>query len=199
MYFETPESPRIFKSDFLDFFTRVHWATVPALFVPISLAGIAISVEYAGVSLPMTLLWFAIGFVCWTLAEYWLHRELFHWTPPGKIGETFHFFVHGVHHQWPADKFRLVMPPWVNLSLLFLIVGPITLFLAPHWGWGWLAGFVMGYMHYDTTHYWIHHAKFQSTYFKRLKAHHMNHHHNPKPRKYGVSFTFWDHVFGTNE
>jgi sterol desaturase/sphingolipid hydroxylase (fatty acid hydroxylase superfamily) len=198
MFFETPDSPRIAQSDFFDFFTRVHWVSVPVLFVPITAVGLALSVGYAAVAWYTTIALFAVGFVAWTLSEYWLHRTLFHWQPGGKLGEQFHFLVHGVHHKWPSDRYRLVMPPWVNLTLLVIVATPVLL-ITPTYGWGLLAGYVFGYMVYDVMHYWLHHGRFQSTYMKRLKAHHMNHHHNPKPRKYGVSFMVWDHVFGTFE
>lgn len=197
LYFESSQSPRIFKSDWLDVFTRTHWTVIPALFVPITLFFAGWSVWQAGVSIPVTAILFAVGFTAWTLSEYWLHRTVFHWEPPGKIGETFHFFVHGVHHTWPSDPYRLVMPPWVNLSLLFLLVAPVSLLIAPSWGWGWLSGFVCGYMFYDTMHYWLHHGRFKWGWFKRLKAHHMNHHHNRPDRKFGVSFMVWDRVFRT--
>jgi sterol desaturase/sphingolipid hydroxylase (fatty acid hydroxylase superfamily) len=197
MFRESPESPRIFESDFLDFFTRAHWATVPALFVPLCTAMLVAGVTWGHATWYATIPLWAAGFVGWTLAEYWLHRVFFHWEPGGKWGETLHFFVHGVHHKWPKDKYRLVMPPPVNLGLLFLVVGPITLLVAPSWGWAWLSGFCAGYMVYDVTHYYIHHGRPTSGFYKKLKAHHMNHHHNRGDRKFGVSFMVWDRVFGT--
>jgi sterol desaturase/sphingolipid hydroxylase (fatty acid hydroxylase superfamily) len=197
MYLETPESPRIFKSDFLDFFTRVNVLSVPVLFVPIVTFCVGWSVLHSQVSIPLTAGLFVVGFIAWTLSEYWLHRTLFHWQPNARWGRTMHFFIHGVHHQWPNDPYRLVMPPWVNLSLLFLVVGPAALLLAGHWGWAFLAGYVAGYMNYDVTHYYIHHGRPKLAWYKKLRAHHMNHHHNKVERKFGVSFAFWDRVFNT--
>lgn len=196
MYFEKPESPRIFESNFFDFFTRVNYLSVPALFIPISLGFVALSIGYAEVPWYTTAALFLVGFVAWTLSEYWLHRTFFHWQPSGKVGETMHFFVHGVHHKWPNDPYRLVMPPWVNLSLLFFIVAPLAYFVAPSWGFAWVAGYVAGYMNYDVTHYFIHHHKPKMAFYKRLKAHHTYHHYNGE-KQFGVSFIFWDRVFGT--
>jgi dihydroceramide fatty acyl 2-hydroxylase len=197
MFRESPESPRIFQSDIADLFSRTHWATVPAMFVPLCTAMLVIGLTWGATAWYAAIpLWIA-GFVCWTLAEYWLHRTFFHWEPEGAWGATMHFFVHGVHHKWPNDQYRLVMPPPVNLGLLFGLVGPITLLVAPSWGWAWLSGFCAGYMVYDVTHYYIHHGKPTLPFYKRLKAHHLNHHHTNGDRKFGVSFMIWDAVFGT--
>ncbi len=54
-------------------------------------------------------LWLA-GFAIWTFSEYWLHRLVFHWDPDNAIGHRLHFIIHGVHHDHPNDKMRLVMP-----------------------------------------------------------------------------------------
>ncbi len=197
MFFETPESPRVLKQDLLDFFTRVHWASVPILFVPLTSIALAFSLWRAHVTWYTTLALFVVGFTSWTFVEYWMHRMVFHWAPTEGWGKTFHFWVHGIHHRWPDDPYRLVMPPWVNLSLLFLVVGPVVLWTAPSWGWAWLAGFMGGYMHYDVTHYFLHHTRPQRAHYKRLRAHHMNHHHNKLGRRFGVSSMFWDRLFGT--
>lgn len=196
MYFEKPGSPRILENDYLDFFTRVNVLSVPILFVPISLTYLAISVGYAQVPFWLAAVWFVVGAASWTLTEYFLHRYFFHWQPTGRLGESLHFFVHGVHHKYPSDPYRLVMPPWVNLTLLFLVVTPIAWLIAPSWCWAWCAGYVVGYINYDVTHFYIHHSKPKLAYFKRLKAHHTNHHYNGD-KKFGVSTLFWDRVFGT--
>ena len=53
----------------------------------------------------------AAGLLIWTLTEYWLHRLVFHWEPDHPIGSRLHFIIHGVHHDHPNDRLRLVMPP----------------------------------------------------------------------------------------
>lgn len=196
MYFEKPESPRIFENDYLDFFTRVNVLSVPVLFVPIAGACVAAATVVAHVPWWLTIAWAVVGFVAWTLTEYLMHRFPFHYEPTSAVGRRLHFLAHGVHHEYPNDPYRLVMPPWVNLTILFGIVAPIALSTAPSWGWAWLAGYVTGYINYDVTHYYIHHHKPKSARYKRLKAHHANHHYNGS-KKFGVSSSFWDRVFGT--
>lgn len=198
MFRETPESPRMFESDVVDFFSRVHWATVPALYVPVS-AFCAWRSWATGVSGWGVAGLFALGFFLWTLAEYGLHRSLFHWRPAAAWGERFHFILHGIHHDFPMDRLRLVMPPAASLFLLFFVFGPLFVFGFGATGWALLSGFVVGYINYDLTHYYLHHAKPKSARMKKLRAHHMSHHFAGLERKYGVSFMLWDHVFGTME
>ena len=188
----------MFESRFIDLFSRTHWAVVPALFVPAMSAcfylgvarGQSTAIEGVGA--------FALGAVTWTLVEYWLHRMLFHWEPPGAFGERMHFILHGVHHKWPRDRFRLVMPTAVSVALFWLFLGLWNLILG-RFALTFHAGFVTGYMFYDLSHYYMHHGHPSSEWFRKLRKHHMVH-HSPlleHEKKFGVSTTLWDHVFGT--
>ena len=114
-----------------------------------------------------------LGWLIWTFTEYSLHRTLFHWKPDTAWGPRMHFLLHGVHHQWVRDRFRLVMPPAVSLLLGVLFGMCFRLTLGPVWGWAMFSGFLWGYMVYDVTHYATHHLKFRHPWFLSLKKHHM--------------------------
>jgi sterol desaturase/sphingolipid hydroxylase (fatty acid hydroxylase superfamily) len=187
----------MFESDFIDLFSRTHPLIVPLLFVPAAGFGFVRSMTHGGQSFLVTLALFAGGFVAWTLAEYWLHRLFFHWEPGGRWGERMHFLVHGVHHKWPRDKFRLVMPPAVSISLYFIFLGIFWVTLGPSYTWGFHAGFVVGYMFYDLTHYYLHHFSPKTEYGRTLKKNHMLHHFKDHESRFGVSNMVWDRVFGT--
>jgi sterol desaturase/sphingolipid hydroxylase (fatty acid hydroxylase superfamily) len=195
----TPDSPRMFESDFVDFFSRTHPAVVPILFVPAASALLWYSVARAGVGVLTTAVLFVLGGLTWTLVEYWLHRTFFHWLPGGALGERMHFLVHGVHHTWPRDKYRLVMPPAVSISLFWIFLGVFMLLIGRPYVWGYHAGFVVGYMAYDLTHYYVHHFSPRSEYGRTLKKHHMLHHFKDHGSRFGVSSRLWDHVFATLE
>ncbi len=197
---ERPESPRIFDNDWLDMMTRTHWSTVPILYLPASLGLVYYSVSNMGIDLMSSMGLMLAGILAWTLFEYFLHRTFFHWIPNDTWGETLHFFVHGVHHDWPDDPYRLVMPPAVSLSLFFLFLGFWTTTLGS-WGWAWHGGFVFGYMIYDLLHYVQHHGRARFSWLKKLKKHHMSHHFHPdySDLRYGVSTRFWDFVFSTED
>lgn len=197
---ETPESPRIFENDILDAMTRTHWSTVPILYLPAAALLMWYSVSAVGIGIWSSVALLVGGALAWTLFEYFLHRTLFHWIPEGDWGDTMHFFVHGVHHDWPHDPYRLVMPPVVSLTLFALFFGVWTLTLGGY-GYAFHAGFTFGYMCYDMIHYLEHHGRARFGWLKRLKKHHMSHHFNPdyEELRYGVSTRIWDFVFGTDD
>lgn len=196
MFRATPESPRMFESDFIDMFSRIPWYVVPIIYVPMITGLFAFGVGGYRIGLVEAGLLFVAGFFVWTLTEYWLHRTVFHWVPKTSWGPRMHFLLHGVHHDYVNDRMRLVMPPAASLALAaffmptyWLLLGPLSL--------PFFAGKTAGYLTYDMVHYYTHHGKPRSAWMKRLRAHHMNHHHNKEGRKYGVSSTLWDHVFQT--
>lgn len=200
----TPESPRMFDQDWLDGLSRTPWWVVPLLWVPLSMIVLAYGVWAWGLppllaAVPL----YAVGWMTWTFMEYILHRTFFHWVPNDTWGARMHFMVHGVHHEWHRDPYRLVMPPSVSLLLGVLFFGVFYgLFWqlsSPGLFYPFYAGFLMGYMFYDVSHYAIHHLKWKNKTFQALKKHHLLHHHSPnhKERKFGVSTTLWDHVFRT--
>ncbi len=201
-------SPRMFESDLVDAFSRVPYWIVPLVYVPVISASCYAAVAVEGLSVPGLALTFSLGWVAWTLMEYWLHRTLFHWVPPVSWGEQFHFLLHGVHHDWYRDRLRLVMPPAASLAVGAVVLAALSLvarMLAPllddRWVYGAFAGIVFGYLVYDMIHYYVHHGKPTTRVMLALRSHHSKHHHNPRfqEKKYGVSTTVWDHVFGTYE
>jgi sterol desaturase/sphingolipid hydroxylase (fatty acid hydroxylase superfamily) len=192
---ELRASPPLFSSPVLDAVTRVHWTVVPLIFVP----AIAIFLYEAFVhaSVATVLAGIVLGYIVWTLTEYWLHRIVFHFEPEDGIGARLHWIIHGVHHDHPNDRMRLVMPPSVSVPLaigfyvLFLLVLGGT--VAPAFG----AGFLVGYLVYDMTHYHVHHHTPRTRGGRRLREAHMRHHFQDDTRGFGVSAPWWDHVFGT--
>lgn len=200
-FFPAPsrESPPMFDSQLVDKFSRTHWSIVPILYVPGMIAAFYLGTRpETGVSWLAGLGMVAAGGLAWTLVEYWLHRELFHWEPAGVWGERMHFVLHGVHHKWPRDQYRLVMPPAVSIALYFLFLALWRTLLGPY-GFTFHAGFTLGYMFYDVSHYYMHHGPPSFEWFRKLRKHHMVHHspRTDRGEKFGVSTTLWDHVFRT--
>lgn len=193
-----PGTTRMFESDFIEFFSRIHPATPFVVWLPV--LGFVAYRSIARSDLP-TLGFVGLllgGFAVWTLTEYVLHRYVFHWTNDTAFGRRFHFLLHGVHHDYPQDKDRLVMPVGASApmavifyGLFFLVFGGVQL-AEP-----FFVGFGLGYLAYDGSHFAIHHFNFKSNLFKRLKRHHMLHHHADHAGGFGVSSPLWDLVFGT--
>jgi sterol desaturase/sphingolipid hydroxylase (fatty acid hydroxylase superfamily) len=139
--------------------------------------------------------WFVGGFSLWTLAEYILHRYLFHFKSKTKWGKAFHFAMHGYHHDHPHDYDRLFMPP-VPASLFLLVFFLLFKIFAGSMVWFFLPGFELGYLLYSYIHYTVH-VQVKPKNFEKLWLHHSMHHYRFPNKAYGVSTRFWDKVFGT--
>ena len=187
-------SPKMFESDFLDFFTRVHPAVPVVLFGPAIVLLAVLGVDGAGAS---AVAWLAGGYLFWTLTEYWLHRVVFHFEPDHPLGRRFHFMIHGVHHDHPNDRLRLVMPPSASLPLAAIFLALFWVVLGSGAWAAFGAGFLAGYLAYDMLHYHVHHHRPRTRIGKRLRELHMRHHFQDHDAGYGVSAPYWDHVFGT--
>src|SRR5271156_5024339 len=142
------ETCRMFESDFLERFSRIHPATPFVAWVPVTLFFIVRSLIRHEVRPLAVGALFLGGMLAWTLAEYVLHRYVFHWTNETRWGRRIHFLLHGVHHEYPSDKDRLVMPllTSVPLSVLFYVL--FTLSMGKTIGEPAFAGFVVGYLFY---------------------------------------------------
>ena len=185
------ESIRMFKSDLMESLSKVHFAVPLFVFVP----GILFFVYKAiaeGISLLNFGLYFIIGSGVWTLTEYIMHRFIFHYHPSSEFGKKMHFIFHGVHHDYPRDKKRLVLPPSVSIPLATGFYFLFASFLSAQFLYAFFPGFLIGYLIYDMLHYAMHHYNFKSGIMKRVKQHHMLHHYNEPTKGFGVSSSLWD-------
>ena len=192
------ESVRMFKSSFLEMFSKVHWSVPLFIFLP------AIGyLMYQAISSPsidwlQVAVWFIAGIGVWTVTEYVLHRWLFHYEPPGKLGKRMHFIFHGVHHDYPNDSMRLVMPPAVSIPLASLFYFLFRNVVVHDGFFSFFAGFLAGYLFYDMLHYAIHHAPMKGKIWMALKTHHLKHHFKDPDAGYGVSSPLWDVIIGSD-
>ncbi|HEV3392761.1 MAG TPA: sterol desaturase family protein [Chthoniobacterales bacterium] len=191
------ETVRMFESNFMEFFSHVHPATPVILYGPIIALMLYLAFVQKGLSFLTVLGFFVIGVLTWTLLEYLIHRYVFHYQPKTRVGKLVHFIMHGVHHDYPNDATRLVMPPIISvpLAVVFYVVFILTLGrFAP----AALAGFGFGYVCYDTIHYATHHFAMNGGVWRWLKQYHLRHHYQDDHAGYGVSSPLWDYVFGTS-
>src|SRR6476469_4349043 len=150
------ETVRMFRSDFLEFFSHVHPAVPLILYSPVVLWMLFISVAHRQVTAGATIGFFLLGVLLWTLLEYVIHRYCFHYEPRSKWGRQLHFIVHGVHHDYPQDATRLVMPPSVSVPLAVVFYGLFVVVFG-RFGAAAYAGLILGYICYDSIHYATHH------------------------------------------
>jgi sterol desaturase/sphingolipid hydroxylase (fatty acid hydroxylase superfamily) len=200
----SPEPIRLFRSGALELLTHIHPAVVLLLFVPVVVLFLirAVSERAPGASYAPILIGYLGGILVWSLAEYLLHRFLFHFEPSHPALQRAWYLIHGVHHEQPQCKTRLVMPPILSIPLALLFYGLFhfvvgSLLGIPRWTAPLFAGFITGYLIYDMTHYATHHLAMRWGVLKFVKRYHLLHHYKTPDDRFGISSPLWDYVFGT--
>jgi sterol desaturase/sphingolipid hydroxylase (fatty acid hydroxylase superfamily) len=89
------------------------------------------------------------------------------------------------------------MPPVVSIPLATLFYGLFSLVVPGGSLPAFFAGFLFGYVCYDSIHYATHHAPMKGKIALWVKHHHVRHHYLDPERGFGVSTPVWDYVFGT--
>lgn len=189
------ESTRMFKSKFLENLSKVHFSVPLFIFVPAIVYFAWNAFAKQDCSILFFIEYYIIGLVVWSLTEYVLHRFIFHFVPKSSWGLRLHFIFHGVHHDYPKDRLRLVMPPSVSIPLAALFYFLFSLIFSKAALYCFFPGFITGYLIYDMLHYAMHHYNFKSPVMKRIKDHHMLHHYQDETKGFGVSSSFWDIIF----
>ncbi len=188
------ETIPLFKNPILEYFSHIHPVTPIVVFGPVVIVMTWLSITNTGWLLVLPL--FLAGVLAWTLTEYVIHRFAFHVHPTSDLGKKVHFLVHGIHHDYPRDSTRLVMPLLVSVPLGIAFYLGFSAAFAPY-HYGSFAGFLFGYIAYDSIHYATHHWPMKNRIGRFIKEYHMKHHYVDDHSAYGVSNPLWDYVFNT--
>jgi len=141
------ESIRMFKNDLFENLSKVHYFVPLIVYVPI--IGFLVWKSFTDVHMDFLhfIGWAVIGLFLWTITEYIMHRWVFHFYPKSKIGKRIHFIFHGVHHDYPNDAKRLVMPPSASIPMALALYFLFLYLLPDGTIFAFYAGFLAGYLH----------------------------------------------------
>jgi sterol desaturase/sphingolipid hydroxylase (fatty acid hydroxylase superfamily) len=192
------QSTRMFNTALLESLSKVHFSVPLIVYVPVITWFIYRAFEVSGNTLITFVELTVAGLLFWSLTEYVLHRFIFHYEPTSAWGQKMHFIFHGVHHDYPNDALRLVMPPSVSIPLALIFYSLFNWALPAAYVPAFFAAFLSGYLFYDISHYAIHHGNFKNPFWKKLKQHHMLHHYTDSTKGFGVSSFLWDKIFGSD-
>jgi 4-hydroxysphinganine ceramide fatty acyl 2-hydroxylase len=132
---------------------------------------------------------FLTGLVTWTFVEYAFHRWIYH------KGSTAAHAGHLVHHESPEI---LIAMPWFVVTAIFGALWYVTTqFVQAHHVLSIAAGILLGFVMYGVFHHVLHRFEFQFRWYRRLRAHHVIHHHFPNVN-FGVTSRFWDLMLKTS-
>ncbi len=189
-------SATLFSNPVLERISRTHISIPITLFLGISSVSFYYGVVSTSIPLGLGLGFFALGILAFTFVEYMMHKHFFHMEPDTPLKDKLQYNVHGVHHDYPKDKDRLAMPPFVSaayaaiLYLLFtLLMGDFALYFLP--------GFLLGYSGYLAVHYVVHVYNPPKNFLKVLWVNHAIHHYKDPDAAFGVSSPLWDYLLGT--
>jgi sterol desaturase/sphingolipid hydroxylase (fatty acid hydroxylase superfamily) len=189
-------SAALFQNRAMELLSRTHPAVILSMYLPLVTYlcyYFYARIAHSGATLAAV---FFAGFFSWTFFEYILHRYIFHIGIEHPRIQRVAYLFHGVHHEYPRDKERLVMPPvpsiivaTVFFCLFRLIFGSYVFAFFP--------GFVTGYLTYGMIHYAMHAFRPPKNRLRFFWEYHNRHHFQDSERGFGVSSPLWDIVFGT--
>jgi 4-hydroxysphinganine ceramide fatty acyl 2-hydroxylase len=189
-------SAQMFQNPVLEKISRTHISIPLILFFSVSSVSLYYAITTTSIGLGIGILLFLSGFFVFTFVEYMMHKHFFHMEPDTPIKDKLQYTVHGVHHDYPKDKDRLAMPPFVSLAYALIFYGVFTLIMGDY-ALYFLPGFVIGYASYLGVHYMVHAYQPPKNFLKILWVNHAVHHYKDPDAAFGVSSPLWDYILGT--
>lgn len=191
------KSPKLFRNKFIEALTKSNIVVIDSMYLVLGLILISSYYIHVNSSMSVILAWFFTGFFSWTLTEYLMHRFLYHNIKDSSYDKGIQYLFHGIHHKYPRDDDRLVLPVVPSLLIASVFLGLFYLiFQAEALVFG--AGFLIGYLIYITIHWTVHKVKPpKNKFFGWWWKHHNIHHFQQHDKAFGVSSPLWDIVFRT--
>ncbi|WP_143962452.1 sterol desaturase family protein [Litoribacter populi] len=189
-------SAKMFDNPVLEKMSRTHISIPIAMFLGIGTLSLYFAITITEIPYSVGLGVSLIGLLAFTLVEYVMHRYFFHMEPDSKLKDKLQYSVHGVHHDYPKDKDRLAMPPFISAFYAFVFYVVFTL-LMNDYALYFLPGFLVGYSLYLGVHYTVHAYQPPKNFLKILWVNHAIHHYKDPDVAFGVSSPLWDYILGT--
>jgi 4-hydroxysphinganine ceramide fatty acyl 2-hydroxylase len=187
---------KLFDNKLLERLTRTHFLIPVLLYYFLSVAFLAFAYFKIDVTFWKVIYLFPIGMIMFSFVEYLIHRYIFHFNAETEKEEELKYHIHGVHHEFPRDKDRLVMPPVMSI-LIAVVFYFIFSLVFNEYVWLIFPGFLSGYSTYLVIHYSVHRFRPPDNFLKYLWKHHSLHHYKSEETAFSVSFPVWDILFGT--
>jgi 4-hydroxysphinganine ceramide fatty acyl 2-hydroxylase len=189
-------SAQMFQNPVLEKLSRTHISIPITLFFVISGVSLYHAVLKTEIPLGVGLLVLVGGLITFTFVEYIMHKHFFHMEPDTPVKDKLQYTVHGVHHDYPKDKDRMAMPPFVSAGYALVFYGAFTLIMG-NYALYFLPGFLIGYAAYLGVHYAVHAFQPPKNFLKILWVNHAVHHYKDPDAAFGVSSPLWDYILGT--
>src|SRR5438552_15075467 len=90
------ETVRMFESDFMEFFSRVHPATPLILYLSVVGYMLYLSLWQRQLPIMAVVALFLLVVLLWTLIEYLIHRYVFHYESQSRVVIRLHYVINDV-------------------------------------------------------------------------------------------------------
>ena len=168
-------SPAAYRADFISYGTAVAGLSAVLIAGAPRAQGLALT-GFVGA-----------GLIVWTLIEYVMHRFVMHGVDPIRRW-------HAQHHRHTTAL--IGAPTLLSATGLLLVVFLPAMASTDVWRASALTlGVMTGYLGYGITHHAIHQWDGDNAWLRRRKQWHQLHHYRRQHACYGVTTSFWDHVF----
>jgi sterol desaturase/sphingolipid hydroxylase (fatty acid hydroxylase superfamily) len=189
------KSPKLFKSPLLEVLTKTKLWIIIVLYSVVAAVWLWVYMYYFQGTIIKLISLFFLGFFTWTFGEYVLHRFVYHKLKDASYDTGIQYMFHGIHHQYPSDDDRIILPPVPGLIIACALLGVFYLLMGAE-AFTFGPGFLIGYMVYISIH-WMVHSKPAPARFNFWWRHHNIHHYQQHDKAFGVSTPIWDIVFRT--
>lgn len=187
---------QLFDNPILEALSRTHIAIPVSMFFVIGACLGWYAFTHTDLNYWLIGVLFFIGLVVFTFAEYWVHRSVYHLEPTTPRKVRFQYIMHGVHHEYPRDKTRLALPPFLAITVASVLFA-VSFVLLGEASYAFFPGFIWGYAGYLIIHYCVHAYPPPKNFMRHLWINHSVHHYKHGEAIFGVSSPLWDYVFGT--
>lgn len=188
-------SGTLFQNPALEVLTKAPAWIAYTYYLGVAIALLIVNVVVYPLEIEKVALLFVSGVLSFSLIEYLAHRFGYHFDAKSDRSKKFIYTIHGIHHDYPTDKERLIMPPVPWTVLASFLLGVFYLFFQLNC-FAYMSGIIIGYLSYIYVHFQVH-VPDTPRFIRGMKKHHNYHHYKNETLAFGVSSTLWDHVFGT--
>jgi 4-hydroxysphinganine ceramide fatty acyl 2-hydroxylase len=189
-------SAHMFSNPMLERMSRTHISIPITMFLVLACISYYVGYTETEISIGTGLLISLGGLVFFTFVEYMMHKYFFHMDHDTPLKDKIQYSVHGVHHDYPKDKDRLAMPPFVSAAYSVILYLIFTLIMG-EFAYYFLPGFLIGYAGYLSVHFIVHAYQPPKNFLKALWVNHAIHHYKNPDSSFGVSTPLWDYILGT--
>lgn len=185
---------KVHDSAIKEYFIKQHYIVPFGFYMPISIFLLFKSFVIKRVSI-LHLVWMLpLVSKFWGYLEFFLHQNVLHENENFKIDAGTIREFHEIHHNFPNDPYRFVVPLWASIPSGLAFYSLCRSTLGKEKGETLFALLILYYLFYEFTHIAAHRLDIKHPFFEKIKKHHLKHHYLDSDKGFGFTTTKWDEL-----